>query len=263
MLQFSITPARKQITITLHSFDAPRNKICEVIIKANDSKFTGSNEQLKIIPRYYVGYLENDERGDYKLITLDVEKQRVELSSLDWFDDSYDKGYQGVLDVIEIPETGNLLFSIQRNSSPILFNPIEKEVVQKVKLAGRAGNPIFTFRNQNKEIWCVDYDTLLKMDSVSFKIINKARLQLPSLGFTQQFIGDFAFTKDENYCAVARPFSKDVILLKSSNLKVVSRVKFKDEPLGIAVLSSLDFIYRDWKSGKVGFGRFKVKKFLW
>lgn len=250
----------KQLAISIHSFDNPEVKLDEITILPKDSSFDGKSELWKIAPRYYVEYLEDGFNNGYKLINIDIDNKKIELSRLEWFDDSYDHGYQGVMEVIQMPDFGNLLFSIQRDSHPVLYNPFEKKVVQKIRLAGRAGNPIFTFRNENKEIWCVDYDTLVKIDCSNWKILGKTRLQLPGLGFTQQFIGEFSFTKDEEYCAVARPFSKDVVLLKSSNLKLISSFKVKNEPLDVILLSNLEFVYRDWKSGKVGYGTFKIKK---
>jgi len=250
----------KQLTISIHSFDDPEVKLDEVTIIPKDSSFEGKSELWKITPRYYVEYFVDGFNNGYKLINIDIDNKKIELSRLEWFDDSYDYGYQGVIDVIQMPDSGNLLFSVQRDSYPVLYNFFEKKVVRKISLAGRAGNPIFAFRNDNKEIWCVDYDTLLRIDCSNWKILSKARLQLPSLALTQRFIGNFSFSKDEKYCVVARPFNKDVILLKSSNLKLISRFKVKEEPLDVIILSNFEFIYRDWKTGDVGYGVFKVSK---
>lgn len=249
----------KQLTISIHSFDDPGTKLDEITITPKDSTFEGKIDLWKIAPRYYVEYLEDGFNNGYKLIDIDTNNKKIGVSRLEWFDDSYDHGYQGVMDVIQLPDSGNLLFSIQRDSHPVLYNPFEKKVVQKISLAGRAGNPIFTFRNQNQEIWCVDYDTLLRINCSNWEILCKLKLQLPGFGCTQQFIGDFSFTKDEKYCAVARPFSKDIILLNSLNLKPISSFKVKEQPLDVTVLSNFEFFYRDWKTGKVGNGVFKIR----
>lgn len=105
-------------------------------------------------------------------------------------------------------------------------------------------------------MWTVDYDTLVRLEVGSWKIIQSKKLQNSIGKVTMTFVGDFAFTPDERYCAVARPYSKDVILLESETMKEVGKIKSKNQPLQVAVLSTLECVYRDWKTGKLDFQAF-------
>ena len=254
----------EHMVLSIHSFKDPAEKLAEVTITSRNLEFRGDGNLWKLAPKYYVGGLNDELKGrDYRLIEINLERKEELFPDLEWWDNSYDKMYQGVIDVIEIPNTDYVLFSVQRDSEPVLYDIFKKKVAKKIKLAGRRGNPIFTFRNNHKEIWCRDYDTLVKMRVSDWKILAKKCLQGGSLGVDKQFIGDFSFTPDEKYCAVARPFSKDLILLKCDNLKVVAECGSESQPISTVVLSNLDFVARDWKTGKVEFGSFKVKKKYW
>lgn len=249
------------IILSVHSFANPACKLTEAIATSKSLEFKGELDLWKLAPKYYVAYLKDKLRGDdYRLVEINLGRKDELFPNLKWFDDSYDKDYQGVIDVIEIPNTSNLLFSVQRSSSPVLYDIAKQEVVSKIKLTGRAGNPIFSFRNNQKELWCVDYDTLIRMRISDWKILAKKRLQGPSLQTTMQSIGDFSFTPDEKYCAVARPFSKDVVLMGCDNFMVIAKYRSRFQPFNIAILSSLDFVARDWQTGKTEFGLFKIKK---
>jgi len=68
-------------------------------------------------------------------------------------------------------------------------------------------------------MWASDYDTIVKVDRSSWQVRDVCRLQSAAAG-TMQFIGDFTFDPDETVCAVARPFSGDVVALDPSTMKV-------------------------------------------
>ncbi len=252
------------VILSIHSFADPTSKLTEVIVTSKHLEFKGDQGLWKLAPKYYVAYLNDQFQGnDYRLIEINLERKDELFPNLEWFDDSYDKGYQGVMDVVEIPNTNYLLFSVQRSSAPVLYDISNKKVVSKIKLAGRAGNPVFTFRNNQRELWCVDYDTLIRMRIPDWRILVKRRLQGPSLQAVMQFIGDFSFTADEKYCAVARPFSRDTILIECDTFKIVAKRRSHFQPINTVVLSNLDFAVRDWQTGKVEFGLFKIKKGIW
>lgn len=251
----------ERLVLSIRSFGTPASVLASVVITADNLVFSGNDALWENAPHYYIEYLKHPFQGnDYRLIDLRSKPASGVFPSLEWFDDSYDKGYQGIMDVIEIPESQFLLFSIQRSSSPVLYDPNKRMIVKKIHLAGRGGNPIFSFNKSKTDIWCVDYDTLLKISISDFKIIKSIKLQGPGLGAIMQFIGNFSLSPDERYCAVARPFSSDVVLLDSNSFKIISHSKSKKQPLSVVLLPNLEYICRDWKSGVIEFGRFDIKK---
>lgn len=252
------------VVLSIHSFQNPAEILAEVIATSRNLKFRGDDSLWKLAPKYYVGGLNDESEGRaYRLIEMNRERKEELFPDLEWWDKSYDKMYQGVIDVIEIPNTDYLLFSVQRDSEPVLYDISGKKVTKKIKLAGRRGNPIFTFRNNQKELWCIDYDTLVKIRLSDWKILAKKRMQGSILQMDMLFVGDFSFTADEKYCAVARPYSRDLVLLRCDPLKVVANCGSRFQPLSVAVLSNLDYVARNWKTGQVEYGSFKLKKKFW
>jgi len=253
-----------RVIITIHSFNDPEIKKAEVIVTSERLEFNGDLKLWDLVPKYYVFYLKDEFQKDaYRLVEIDSARKDMLFPALDWFDDSYDHGYQGIMDVIKIPNTSYLLYSIQRDSSPVLYDVVMGKVLRKIKLAGRAGNSMFSFRNKFQELWCIDYDTVVRLNVNDFGVANKKRLQAASLGMMMQFVGDFSFTPNDKYCAIARPFSNDVLLLDSNTLKVSSSFKSKYQPLSLAVNQDYRFVLRDWKSGALEYGLFQLKKKFW
>jgi hypothetical protein len=168
----------------------------------------------------------------------------AELQPLEWFnDDAFDLMYQGLLRPVEVPGRREVLFPIQRDSSPVLYDPVARKVVRRVDLAGEGGNPTLEFRRGGTELWADDYDTLLRID--------------PNDWSTRQFIGDWTFTPDESRCLVARPFSGDAVALDTQRFKVVARAALGRQPLQAIASADGRVVARDWKTGDLLTGRLK------
>ena len=110
------------------------------------------------------------------------------------------------------------------------------------------------FRCDGEELWASDYDTLLKVGTSAWEIIDKIRLQGPSQTKTMQFIGGFNLSSDEKHCIVARPFSNDVVLMDCKGFKKIKEVKCKGEPINSVITKDLRYIVQDWKTGHIGYG---------
>ena len=108
----------------------------------------GEGSVWKRLPHAFTGFA----FGDYRLI-LTNDQGQAELQGFDWFDNSYDKGYQGIVDAMEIPNSALLILSIQRDSAPVLYDPFTKQVVRKLRLADRRGNSEFCLRVAADEFW--------------------------------------------------------------------------------------------------------------
>jgi len=87
------------------------------------------------------------------------------------------------------------------------------------------------------------------------RVVASALLQQPVAGFMHEFIGDFDL-HGNGTCAVARPFSEDVLLLNVKTLQVTKRVRVGGQPLRVSMVSDSDVITRDWKTGRLAIATF-------
>lgn len=207
-----------------------------------------------------MSYLKRPAGHEFFLILVDRHRPSVEIQRLDWYDESYDKGYQGITGVTEVPGEGLLIVCVQRDSRPVLYDPEQRTVIRKLSLAGRLGNPVCRFRRTANELWVGDYDTLLRVDPRDWSVQESRKLQNAAAG-TAQFIGSFAFSGDESLCAVARPFSGDVVALNTKTFKATHRARVGRQPLDVALLQDGRVFARDWKTGDLLTGKLR-RRFL-
>jgi hypothetical protein len=247
------------IRLTVHSFDNPANPLCTIERSGEKTQVQGDFEVLQNAPRYYVAFYNPGYNADFHLISIDLTQGEIQTERFDWYDNSYDKGYQGIVGAIEL-DSGNLIVSVQRDSQPIVYDPKTKTVIRKLSLAGNHGNPKFRFARQRGEIWADDYDTILKFDSKTLVLKASQRLQMAATG-TAQFIGDWTFNSDESLCLVPRPFCGDVVAISTDDLKTKYVAKTGKQPLQSVFVSNSNIIARDWKTGVLLKGSLRRKWF--
>ncbi|MDH3703749.1 MAG: hypothetical protein OEU46_20830 [Alphaproteobacteria bacterium] len=241
----------KALEITAHSFADPARILSKWTIAAARSSVEGNPLVWRHLDRFYVAHLSRGSltgQFDYYLIHLN-EFGDAELIELDWYDDSYDKMYQGIVSVCRIPDSENLIFSVQRDSEPVIYDPTARIAVGKIRLSGNYGNPKLHFRTSANELWAIDYDTLLRIETGSWTIEKSIRLQGDKQDGYQQFVGDFWFHDDDALCSVARPYSGDVVTLDMESFQVIGSTAFPEQPLKVAVIERMVFV-RDWKTGQ-------------
>jgi hypothetical protein len=204
--------------------------------------FEGERSVWQFLPRAYTSFA----FGDYQLVLLNADGE-ISLQTFAWFDSSYDHDYQGIVDVAELPESGLLIVTVARDSHPILYDPATRQLVRRLSLGGRRGNPELYIRRFAREIWASDYDTLVKLDAGTLTTRKISRLQGSAPG-TAEFIGKFCFTSDESMCVVARPYSGDVVALDPRSMRVLYRAALGMQPFDAAVLSGNRVIARHWKT---------------
>src|SRR5262249_36787609 len=112
-------------------------------------------------------------------------------------------------------------------------------------------------RRRASEMWASDYDHLVKVETIDWSVVRAARLQVAQ-DPQALFIGDFAFNHDESLCAVARPFSGDVIALETHWMEVKARAAIGGEPLQVAICRDQRVFARDWKTGVLLCGALKA-----
>lgn len=240
-----------RIGVTLHHFDDLGTPLGRAVVEAAGSTVTGSPSLWSRVPTNYIAFHKGPFWSDYALVRLDPGKGNVSLQQFDWYNDEYDKGYQGIVGVAEIPGDSSLLIAVQRDSRLVLYDPLAQAKRGLVELSARGGNPSLFFRRRARELWAVDYDTIVKLEPASWRVLAARRLQDVDSQGTNLFIGDVWFDHDETMCAVPRPFSGDVLVIDLDNLKTRLQCKTGQQPLEAAVLEDGAAVARDWQTGEL------------
>lgn len=251
-----------QAQISIHSLLNPPKILARVCFSSSGPAFEGDSKLWMHVPKAYVSYFKRPTNSGYHLILIESIHPSAEVLALDWYDDSYDKGYQGVIGVVKVPNENRLIISVQRDSHPILYDLDQRKVVLMLSLADRFGNPSLQFTRQSRDLWANDYDTILRISSLDWSVKDTMLLQRAKSG-CRQFIGEFCFSQDETLCAVARPFSGDVVVLNTQKFKITHTCSLGHQPLLVALLSDGQVFGRDWKTGMTLNGQLKKKRFAW
>ncbi len=236
--------------VTIRSFSSPGEVLARAVVQEGGNTLAGDISAWEDVPRLYVEHLGFAPWKDYVLIKVSPSRGRIEVQRLEWYGDGYDKAYQGVIGVLELPGDDAALVSVQRSSQLVLHDLQTGMQRRSIDLGGRRGNPRLELRNSGREVWASDYDTLVVVRRDDWRIIRSARLQGADAG-TLQFIGDFSFAPDEDTCVVARPFSGDAVGVDAGTLEIRRSAKLGRQPLEVAALPRGGVVARDWKTGAV------------
>ena len=230
-------------------FSAPEVTVASANYQDGRTSITGAAASWNGLPQLYVQYF----GGSWNdCVLIRIEAGHVHIQRLEWYDASYDKGYQSVVDVIALPDPQQALISVSRCSEIVLHDLETGRAIQKINLGGMQGNPKLALRHDGREVWATGYDTLAVVDTRTWRVLRKKRLQSAAAG-TGQFIGDYSFSPDGN-CVVARPYSSDVIAV-DDRLKIRRQARLGRQPLEAIELPTGEVIARDWKSGDLLRGR--------
>lgn len=250
----------KRLEITAHAQSNPQHVISRISLRPVNSLVPSRVEILREgelhvwdrLPGAFTGYAFED----YRLIlTRHIAEDDVQIFS--WFDESYDKGYQGIVGATEVPDTSFLIISVQRDSHPVLYDPETRMALRKLNLADRGGNPAFELREAAHELWATDYDAIVKLDAKTLELKSMKVVQDADHG-SRQFIGSFCFDSDQDLCLIARPFSGDAVALDASSMTEISRTSLGRQPLDIGLLADGTVVARDWKTGDFLSSKFEI-----
>jgi hypothetical protein len=128
-----------------------------------------------------------------------------------------------------------------------------------VALADRGGNPQVALRSSGREVWATDSDTIVVVDTESWRVLRRRRLQSAS-SKGGQFVGHYSWSADGT-CCVARPFSADVVAL-DDQLRIRKVARVGRQPQEAIELPNGEVIARDWKTGDLLRGKFKDVNWL-
>ncbi len=246
-----------RVQLTAHSYRNISEVISTIELQIEDAKshdvemavsrFTGESLAWSFLPRAYVVR----PFEEVFLLLIDWSRKTAQIQSPSWYKESYDTMYQGILNVTEIPDSSLLIFSIQRDSEPLLFDPSKRKIVQKLSLADRRGNPQLYFRRTAAELWASDYDTLIRLDSRNWDLLSTLKLEEGHDGMKTSNVGEYYFSPDESLCLVARPHSGDIVGIDSNTFTVTFQVEIGGQPQDVGLLRGGLAVARDLKTGRL------------
>jgi hypothetical protein len=234
--------------VSVRAFSAPDAVLARAAVDPSGTRADGDAAAWDSVPRLYVDYLGFAPWNSFVLLRMSPADAAIEIQRLAWYDESYDKAYQGIVGVLELPGADAALVSVQRSSRLILHDLGTNARRRAIDLGDRGGNPRLALRESGREVWASDYDAIAVLRTDTWQVDRRARLQGARAG-TQQFIGGFAFAPDEPVCVVARPFSGDVIGIDPATLKTRRTARLGRQPLEVAALPGGEIIARDWQTG--------------
>lgn len=247
-----------RFNISIHNFNDPEHILCKFTFNNFKTEVEGNQELIKYISKYYLASLQLN--GDFKFHLISIRDGEIKLddSKIEWFyNGNFDFMYQGLIGVTE--SNDELLFCVQRQGNIFRISKETNQLIDKIDLANRYGNPKISFNKDRTALYADDYDTLLRINPLNWKIEKASLLQSADKG-TQQFIGSFLLNKNNDLITVARPFSSDVIMVDET-LKIRYHCMIGKQPLEAIVFSNKKVVARDWKTGNLLTGRIKHKYF--
>jgi hypothetical protein len=192
-----------------------------------------------------------------KVLLVEYLLGEVKDIDLGWYNaETYDLGYQGLVDCLAVSGGKEVVVSVQRSSKLVIVDVATNLPVGSIVLAGSGGNPGMSMISGSTFL-ASDYDTLCLVDASARRTTQKVRLQDGGDGFQRRFVGEYQAQID-GLCIVARPYSNDVALL-DSELNVIGQAPVKCQPMQVCMTSSREFLVRDWQSGIPEFGEFSGK----
>lgn len=246
----------RRIELTAHAFTSPERTLAKLTFADGASSLEGEAQVWQYLPRAYAACYAPEGTADFQLFIVERDGPSLTTRKLLWYDDSYDHGYQGICGVAQVPQRDLLIISVARNSRPVLYDPAKGNIERKLDLADRSGNPEFRFRSRAPEVWVSDYDHLVRLNTKDWSVLDAVCLQ-DAPGQNALFIGEFAFNKGESLCAVARPYSNDVVGIDTTTFEQTHRAATGGDPIEVALPADNRVFTRDLKTGDLLTGEMK------
>lgn len=235
------------LQLAVRSFSDPATPLWSLRVTPRSQLVSGDPRATHGIRRHHLATFKNGGRWDHHLVTVEADGSRAALGGLAWYNsESYDLGYQGLTDAVGIPGSELVLVSVQRSSIIVIHNPADGREAGRFELANRHGNPMLTLIDD--ELWTIDYDTFVRVDLKSRRILQKVLLQEAASG-TAQFAGDLFVWRACRKAVIPRPFSGDIAILNVDTGAIERIVALGRQPLSCVVTKTGRVIARDWKTG--------------
>lgn len=239
--------------VSIRSIRKPDIELASMRVERGRPRFFGDLDLWRFVERAVV--LVTGQRQ--RLFLIDAPGGRLIDLDRSWFTEAnYDLGYQGLTDCLSLAGTDRIIVSVQRSSRLVVIDSRRNERVGSITLAGRGGNPQLR-QHSHVDLVASDYDTLCLVDAKKLALMGATRLQEADASNKQQFIGDYDL--GSTTCAIARPFSSDVLLVDLPHFNVLSRTPVGGQPLAVCMTSKSHFLTRDWQTGHAEVGEFHLK----
>ncbi|TCN40118.1 hypothetical protein EV644_10645 [Kribbella orskensis] len=239
---------RGRFAVSVRSWSSLAEPLVRVDVSGWTSSVAGDLDAFEGHQRVFVSYLDDVATGAPGYFLAEVGDRDVRVRRLDWFDhDRYDPVWQSVMSVVALPG-GEYVFGVQRSSDLVVCDPTDLSVIRDVPLAGRFGNPAPFLRAGGSELWAVDYDTVVRLDTDSLTVEDRWLGQPPQTRGVWMFLGDVWMPRHERELMIARPGAGDVVAIDAESLRVVRRWLTGREPLTVALLDGR-LVARDRKTG--------------
>jgi hypothetical protein len=204
-----------KIEVTLRSANAPTTVLATGRF-VDSWVFEGEAKLWGLVPEYLVTR-EKDGRNGLLRIEDDAEIDALE-------------GFTSVNTIIGVPDSR--LVIVGSPGSYTVYDPIAVRSIRHYQLAGGNQSPSMQFRN-NEELWLNDIDTMLKIETKQFEVIDAAGSELDEgveadtvVGRPGGF-GRWNFAAEKELCVVTRPNVGDVLVLDAVSMLPVARGVFK------------------------------------
>lgn len=151
------------------------------------------------------------------------------------------EGVEGARVVTPVP--GSRLVVLAGAGKIYVYEPVVRRVVANFDLAGGTEHLDLGFRDDN-ELWIADGDTLVKVDSKSWKVLDAAgtaevvdAAEATAEGQKRSgHFGRWSFVADNELALVTRPDIGDVLALDAVTMLPVGRAVFRSRPLDACLL---------------------------
>src|SRR5687767_856352 len=111
-----------RLELTVHSFAEPDRILAHASITSSETRLTGDASAWGDVPLLYVAYLAFDPWKDFVLLKVLPGREQIDVQRFEWYDETFDKGYQGVVDVVALPGGHSAVVSVQRSSTLIVHD---------------------------------------------------------------------------------------------------------------------------------------------
>lgn len=188
-----------------------------------------------------------------KLFYLKTNDLELKTFELDWYnEDNYDLGYQGVTEIIKIPEQNKAIMFVARSNIAIEINLTNGKCSSFQ--VGDNSNQLRGICYLKNRIIIQGYDTIYDLNPKDYKIQKEIKCQVPRMEDVggikmpiSQFIGDILVDDGLNAIFVPRPFSSDILALNLDDLEIVRTFNSQFQPLQVFMIKD-QLIALDYQS---------------
>lgn len=235
--------------ITAQTFEDPKTPIASITFDGAQGRMTGDDSVWASLKKNYFVRLGDTPHAHF---VAQISGNEVKLIQLDWFNaKNYDFMYQGIEDVVEVPDSATALVSVQRSERLLLCDLASFKILREIHLPDQPGDP--QVLNGRQQAWLVNYDIVQSINLVSMSLDRNAIDEESRAA--GMFLGSVWISDDEQTAVVARPACGDVKVFNTGDMSLRSIIRTGGQPIESVVLRDGRVVGRDWETGKLLTGK--------